>query len=130
MLEEGGVRMPEDVVAQLVSGLDEIKRTLKEISSCLAQITTQIALHERRIETLEREQKESRAEQRTMTAEIRSIHETCIMREDVWRRGKDKLDSGESDPQSWWNRMVANGVMVVLGAAAGGIVAAVIGRIF
>ena len=122
--------MPEDVVAQLVSGLDEIKRTLKEISSCLAQITTQIALHERRIETLEREQKESRAKQRSMTAEIRSIHETCIMREDVWRRGKDKLDSGESDPQSWWNRMVANGVMVVLGAAAGGIVAAVIGRIF
>jgi hypothetical protein len=56
-VEEGGVRMPEDVVAQLVSGLDEIKRTLKEISSCLAQITTQIALHERRIETLEREQR-------------------------------------------------------------------------
>ena len=122
--------MPEDVVAQLVSGLDEIKRTLKEISSCLTQITTQLAVHDRRIETLEREQKETKAEQRTMTAEIRSIHETCIMREDVWRRGKDKLDSGESDPQSWWNRMVANGVMVVLGAAAGGIVAAVIGRIF
>lgn len=122
--------MPEDVVAQLVSGLDEIKRTLKEISSCLTQITTQLAVHDRRIETLEREQKETKAEQRTMTAEIRSIHETCIMREDVWKRGKEKLDSGESDPQSWWNRMVANGVMAVVGAAVGGIVAAVIGKLF
>ena len=119
-----------DAVDQLVSGLDEIKASLREISSSLTGITAQLAVHERRIETLEREHREAKTERKLIADDVRSSHDTCLQREDVWQRGKSVLDSGGADPQGWWNRMVANGVMAVLGAAAGGIVAAVIGRIF
>ena len=117
-------------VAQLVSGLDEIKASLKEISSRLTGITAQLAVHERRIETLEREHLEGRAERKLIADDVRSIHDTCLQREDVWKRGKHVLDSGGADPQNWWNRMVTNGVMVVAGAVAGGVVAGLIGKLF
>lgn len=119
-----------DAVDQLVSGLDEIKASLKEISSCLTGITAQLAVHERRIETLEREHREGRAERKLIAEDVRSIHDTCLQREDVWRRGKSVLDSGGADPQGWWDRMVSSGVMVVAGAAVGGIVAGLIGKLF
>ena len=119
-----------DAVDQLVSGLDEIKASLKEISSSLTGITAQLAVHERRIETLEREHLEGRAERKLIADDVRSIHDTCLQREDVWRRGKYVLDSGGADPQGWWNRMVTNGVMVVAGAVAGGVVAGLIGKLF
>ena len=117
-------------VDQLVSGLDEIKASLKEISSCLSGITSQLAVHERRIETLEREHRDERAERKLIADDVRTIHDTCLQREDVWRRGKLVLDSGGADPQGWWNRMVTNGVMVVAGAVAGGVVAGLIGKMF
>ena len=117
-------------VDQLVSGLDEIKASLKEISSSLTGITAQLAVHERRIETLEQEHREGRAERKLIADDVRSIHDTCLQREDVWKRGKHVLDSGGADPQNWWNRMVTNGVMVVAGAVAGGVVAGLIGKMF
>ena len=119
-----------DSVGQLVSGLDEIKASLKEISSCLAGITSQLAVHERRIETLEREHRDERGERKLIADDVRTIHDTCLQREDVWKRGKCLLDSGGADPQGWWNQMVANGVMVVAGAVAGGVVAGLIGKMF
>ncbi len=119
-----------DAVDQLVSGLDEIKASLKEISSCLTGITAQLAVHERRIETLEREHREAKTERKLIAEDVRSIHDTCLQREDVWRRGKSVLDSGGADPQGWWDRMVSSGVMVVAGAAVGGIVAGLIGKLF
>ena len=119
-----------DAVDQLVSGLDEIKASLKEISSCLTGITAQLAVHERRIEKIEREHREAKVESKLIAEDVRSIHDTCLQREDVWQRGKIVLDSGGADPQGWWDRMVSNGVMVVAGAAVGGIVAGLIGKLF
>ena len=34
------------------------------------------------------------------------------------------------DPQGWWDRMVSSGVMAMAGAAVGGIVAGLIGKLF
>lgn len=95
--------------------IEEIRDSIKEISKAM----TQLALHSQRLDTLEQSVSDMRGEIKEFYKTISQIRETCLVREAVYLRGKEFLERGGNDPQSWWNSQVAGAVrecvMVVVG---------------
>lgn len=111
---------------RIEADISEIKETLREVSKALNQLT----LHSHRLDTLEESCRVFRGDLKQLADSISGIHDTCLERSDVFRWGRELRETGITDPQTWWDRMVANGVMTVAAAAAGGIVASLVGRYF
>lgn len=111
---------------RIEADISEIKETLREVSKALNQLT----LHSHRLDTLEESCRIFKDELKQLTIVIAGIHDTCLERSDVYRWGRELRETGITDPQTWWDRMVANGAMAVIGAAAGGVVASLVGRYF
>jgi hypothetical protein len=98
--------------------IDMIRGTMGEISKVSTKTMVQLERNSQRLDSLEKTLYEMRSEMKEFVKFSNAIRETCILREDVYRRGKDFLDKGGNDPQTWWNKMTMSvmnhGMWIVL----------------
>jgi chromosome segregation ATPase len=110
------------VISKLMDSLGEIQKSLNEISSSLNEIRVDMGKHEMRIGNLERNCGE-------INREVRGISNTCIERKDAFTWMKELRESGKADPESFWNKLVVNGVISVLAPITGCLISFWLGKI-
>ena len=102
--------------------IEEIRDSIKEISKAM----TQLALHSQRLDTLEQSVTGMRGEIKEFYKTVSKIRETCLVREAVYLRGKEFLERGGNDPQSWWISQVAGAVRECAVILAGCLISAAV----
>jgi hypothetical protein len=118
-----------NLMSSLMERLDAIQTSLNGIIETLGEIKLTTNQHDYRITSLEKHCEEAKKEHDEVKKELRVISNNCIERADIWKWGRDLRASGKGDPENFWNKLVTNGTLMIVGPTIGCVVAFFIGKI-